>query len=489
MKMIEILSCLNKPRIIGQLPKTVTGITSDSRKITRKGAFIAIKGFNNDGHDFIDDAKAAGASVVIAEKQLKTTLPQIIVDSTRTAWGPLMLAYYGNPQNYIKISAVTGTNGKTTVTTLVHQALSRLGYTTGLMGTVSTKIGDSHTDSQLTTGDPEQIAANLDRMRKAGCTFAVMEVSSHALDQERVNGIDFSVAAFTNLTHDHLDYHGTTDAYLKSKKKLFDFLDEDAVAVVNSDDPSCDVITRDTKADIWKYGLKDGSVRILEHNANGMVVEVDEFPIQTGLSGTFNAYNVSAAYLICRALGCSPRNAASALADAPGARGRMERVSTEKPGPTVFVDYAHTPDALQNVLETVKGMGSPGRISVVFGCGGDRDKTKRPEMGEIAARYADTIYVTSDNPRTEDPDMIIRDILKGLTTEKKGAVQTIPDRRKAISKAVSEAGEHDIVLISGKGHETYQEINGVRQPMDDCAIARDALESRKVQLQTGRGGV
>lgn len=480
MKMAELMSYIAPLEIEGTLPVEVSGITADSRKVRPGFAFLAMKGITADGHNFIKSAIDAGASVIISEKKPDhgPAPASIILNNVRKVWGPLSLAWAGNPQDYLKLAAVTGTNGKTTVSTLVHQTLTALGHKAGLMGTVSIVIGEEAMESRLTTADPEQIASNLKRMQQAGCTHVVMEVSSHALDQERVNGLDFSVAGFTNLTDDHLDYHKTREHYLQSKKRLFDGLRDDMVAIVNSDDPAHEELTSDCRADVWKFGLLDGSVVLSENSAHGLAIELDGTQIRSKLTGKFNACNVSLAYLMCRALGCSGANASAGLAHAKGARGRLEKVSVDGiKHPIVFVDYAHTPDALDNVLSTLREVAGQSPLKVVFGCGGDRDKAKRPKMGAIAVHHADSVIVTSDNPRTEPPDAIINDILAGIPGSGMGKVKVNADRKAAIREAISGASPDDIILIAGKGHETYQEIMGVRHPMDDRETALEAIES------------
>lgn len=476
MEIKALLSCLHNPEIIGTLPDHIQGITADSRKVKQGWAYIAVKGLTHDGHDFIVDAESSGASVIVSERASETNLPVVKVSDTREAWGPAALAMAGNPQNNLNLVGVTGTNGKTTITTLVHQALDSLGYNAGLMGTIEVKIGDKKLESRLTTADPETIASHLKLMKEAGCDSVIMEVSSHALDQKRTNGLDFKVGVFSNLSHDHLDYHGTVESYLKAKKLLFDNLSESSTAIVNTDDTSFSSMISDCKADVWGFGLKDGSVNIVSQSTDGMLIEIDGISVQTPLAGIFNAYNVSAAFLVCRALGISAGNASAALAEAKGAKGRLERISEDSNEPVVFVDYAHTPDALENVLKTLSEIEGRGKIITVFGCGGDRDKKKRPVMGKTASVYSDVIWVTSDNPRTENPDAIISDILVGISHKR---VYTEPERKKAIHNAISEAEEKDIVLIAGKGHETYQEINGVRYPLDDSKEARKALAARR----------
>ena len=486
-------------RETGQLLAFYSGVSVSSAKVAENGIFAAVSGFSTDGHRFIADALQSGARLILTERDAETVLAEtgradigvMQVPDIRAAVAQLAFAFAGNPQHKLKVAGITGTNGKTTVSTLVHQALTRLGYAAGLMGTISIAVGSRVSESRLTTGDPEQIAAAMADMAEAGCTHLVMEVSSHALDQKRTEAIAFEVAAFTNLSHDHLDYHKTEAAYVQAKKRLFDGLGEDAVAIVNADDAHAPDMVRDCRASVWELRMGEDGIRVLRNDASGLVLEIDDTRIESPLSGLFNVYNVAMAWLILRALGCSPQSAASALADCPGARGRLERVPHPAPAPAVspdegtaaiplnlpdvFVDYAHTPDALRNVLETLRGLAGGRELSVVFGCGGDRDKTKRPVMGRIAAELADVVMVTSDNPRSEEPEQIIREIVAGISG---AAVQTETDRAAAIARVVAQAQPGGIVLIAGKGHETYQEIKGVRYPMDDAALAAAALLDR-----------
>lgn len=477
-------------RKTGQLLSFYEGVTVDSRKVKPGFIFAAVKGYKTDGHLYIEKAVESGAALILTERHPeeidagKAAVMQ--VEDIRATISHLAFAFEDDPQNGVKIAGITGTNGKTTVSTLVHQVLSTLGIKAGLMGTVGRMIGDEVVESHLTTGDPEQIASDMAEMRSKGCSHLVMEVSSHALDQKRTEAITFNVGAFTNLSHDHLDYHGTAEAYRDAKKRLFDQLDENAVAVINTDEADAAHMVKDTKAVLWNYGQKDESMRIISNNADGLVIEIDEVLIESPLCGKFNASNVAAAYLVCRALGCSAENTAAALASAKGAKGRLERVEFEQENdasnelPAVFVDYAHTPDALKNVLETLRNMEPEKELTVVFGCGGDRDKSKRPVMGEIASQLADKIMITSDNPRTEDPEAIIKDILKGV---KGDAIDSLADRPGAIRAAIHGAAGNGMVLIAGKGHETYQEVMGKRHHMDDFELAQTALVARATQTQ------
>lgn len=467
----------------GTPPAAIGSICVDSRLVGLGDVFVAVRGPSVDGHQFIDAAIGSGASIVIAETQVvRDGVFSVCVNDTRPLAGKLALAERGDPQKRMVLIGVTGTNGKTTVSTLVYQVLQTLGHTCGLIGTVEKRIGERVLGSNLTTPGPIELAVDLSNMADAGCSHVVMEVSSHALDQRRTEGLGFQVACFTNLTQDHLDYHGDMKSYAASKSRLFTGLGADAVAIVNVDDPYASDVALATKAQVWNVSFKAGSGnKIIENGSSGMVLDMEGTIIQSPLSGDFNAYNVATAWLACVAAGCSPANAAAALSTATGAAGRLERITGPTGSPTVFVDYAHTPDALENVLKTVSSMRGKGKITVVFGCGGNRDTTKRPLMGSIAAKYADWVYVTSDNPRFEEPEAIIDDIVAGI--DPSAQVFREADRPTAIMAAIHTANVDDIVLIAGKGHETYQEIKGIKYPMDDRQLAYEALASHQLDQE------
>ncbi|MCC5926628.1 MAG: UDP-N-acetylmuramoyl-L-alanyl-D-glutamate--2,6-diaminopimelate ligase [Bacteroidetes bacterium] len=460
-------------------------LTDDSREVKPGDIFVAVRGNAFDGHKFIPQAIEMGAAVIITEELTEAEgVCILLVQDTRLVMGPLALAMAGNPQKDLHIIGITGTNGKTTVATLIYQVLTRLQTKTALLGTVSKIFGTERVHSTLTTPGAVELAADLRRAADTGCTHFVMEVSSHALDQRRTQGLDFEVGVFTNLSHDHLDYHKTIEAYQQAKKHLFDSLSEKATAIVNIDDLSGHRMVSDTKARIWELTLRDDDYKVAAMDADGLLIDMDGIYIQSPLTGNFNAYNVAQAFLTCVALGYSPKNVVAALAECYGAAGRLENITLQltdghKQGqPAVFVDYAHTPDALENVLQTLQEIRKKNQsIHTVFGCGGNRDKTKRPAMAKIAARYSNIITVTSDNPRFEDPDEIINEICTGFTDET--AYQRITQRDQAIRHVVGSGDENSIILIAGKGHEDYQEINGKRHPMNDRAIALDALRNRK----------
>ena len=472
----------------GQKPEGLGDLVLNSSEIQPGDVFIAIKGLQTDGHLYIPQALKAGASVIICE-DIPDDVDQksacfIEVANTRSLVGPLAQLFAGNPAEKLMITGVTGTNGKTTVTTLLHQVLSELGIASSLSGTVQTLIGSKSQKSRLTTADPVSIARTMKDIIASGSTHLSMEVSSHALDQRRVEGIDFDFAAFTNLSHDHLDYHGSLEAYAEAKKKLFDGLSADAVATVNFDDSYGPDMVQDTKATVQSFGFENDHAEvpctIIAETTDGTTFQVGDITLHTPLLGRFNAYNAAQTYLISRAMGYDQEKIKKALAEAKGAEGRMEQVrisQDQHDGPLVLVDYAHTPDALENVLDTLQQLKRDGQpLHVVFGAGGDRDKTKRPEMARIAENYADRITVTSDNPRTEPPVQIIKDITDGFSPQ--ATCNKYIDRGKAIRSAIKQAGPDEIVVIAGKGHETYQEIDGKRIDFDDRAIAKEALKAR-----------
>ncbi|MCC5907595.1 MAG: UDP-N-acetylmuramoyl-L-alanyl-D-glutamate--2,6-diaminopimelate ligase [Balneolaceae bacterium] len=482
MKFEEIIEFCNPVSVLGEKPGAIGKLCQDSREVQNGDIFIAVKGLRSDGHNFIHEAVHRGASVIISEQELSPVpgIAILIVKNTRTLLGPLAQKMAGEPAKKLTIIGITGTNGKTTVATLLWQILTKLNFKTSLLGTVEKRVNENVYKSRLTTADPIEIAADMKQMAEAGSEYLVMEVSSHALDQSRVLGIPFDVAVFTNLSHDHLDYHESMAEYASAKKKLFTSLDNKCWAITNADDPKGLWMVDSTPAKMISFSFEDKgllSAVILSSDASGMTISLDETEFTTPLVGRFNAYNVTEALLICTALGLDGTRVTGILPECNGAAGRMERVNDpERIGqePMVFVDYAHTPNALENVASTLKELKTRGqRLTIVFGCGGDRDKKKRPEMAKIAEKYGDKIIVTSDNPRTEVPEAIIRDIMTGFS--KPEAVQAITSREKAIRTAIKQAGKKSMVLIAGKGHETYQEINGKRIHFDDREIARDAL--------------
>jgi UDP-N-acetylmuramoyl-L-alanyl-D-glutamate--2,6-diaminopimelate ligase len=486
----ELIHICKPTEVTGPAPDVIGALTQDSRSVEEGSVFIAVKGTQVDGHLFIDNAINKEAAVIICEEKFYTDeeIAVVKVPDTRSLVGPLAQAFEGNPAEKLKIIGITGTNGKTTVATLTYQVLQKLGARPSLLGTVAKRINDEEIDSLLTTSDPIELAHDMRRMVDAGSNHLVMEVSSHALDQQRVDGINFNIAAFTNLSHDHLDYHSGIEEYAATKKQLFDNLSTDSTAIVNGDDEQSTFIISDCDAEIIPFGFESDqpiACHIEESNAGGLTIRVDIIEIKTPMVGRFNAYNVAESFLICRALGYDQQSIAKALHSATGAAGRLQRVQIENQEnlPLVLVDYAHTPGALENVLQSLADTKENHQIlHVIFGCGGDRDKTKRPKMAGVAEDNADKVTVTSDNPRSEEPDAIIDDAMKGFI--KPENVSRITDRREAIERTVAEADASTIILIAGKGHETYQEIKGERHPFDDRAIAREALAKRNGNPKT-----
>lgn len=482
----ELISFCNPLSVQGGNPRSLGKLCLDSRKIDQNDVFIAIKGTQTDGHKFTEQASTQGASVIIVEEDVKPTGTEAVlrVSSTRDLLSPLAQKFAGDPAKELTIIGITGTNGKTTVATLVWQMLKEMDQKPALLGTVHKIIRDRVYDSRLTTADPIELAKDMRLMVDEGCNFLVMEVSSHALHQKRVAGIDFEVAAFTNLSLDHLDYHSSMEEYADAKKILFDELPTSSWAIINGDDEYAQHMMSNTKAKVIEFSFKEhGQVQasILKMTPEQTVLSVNGTKFFTPLVGKFNAYNVVQALLIGTSLGYDGKHVADHLPSCRGAEGRLEKVNPNYLSanePLVFVDYAHTPDALENVASTLSELKSKKqKLLIVFGCGGDRDTSKRPKMAKIAEKYGDKIIVTSDNPRTEDPLKIIKDIEKGFS--KRLSYQSIPSRKQAIETAILNNNSTTIILIAGKGHETYQEINGIRDHFDDREEARKALTTRK----------
>lgn len=477
--MAELKDILYKVHITstsGSMNVEVKGVCFDSRKAQPGSLFIAVKGTQSDGHAFIDKAISGGAVAVVAEK-LPDTLSEHVTyvavkDSTK-ALGVVVGNYYDNPSSKLKLIGVTGTNGKTTVVTLLFKLFTSLGYRCGMLSTVVNKIVDKEIQATHTTPDPIQINELLVQMLTEKCTHCFMEVSSHAVDQGRIAGLNFTGALFTNITHDHLDYHHTFESYIRAKKGFFDGLSTDAFALVNVDDKRGLVMLQNTKARKQTYGLKkmaDFKGKIITNSIEGLELEIGERNVWFKLIGDFNAYNLLAVYGAAMLLGEDLELVLMKLSALTGASGRFELVL---PGSrfTAIVDYAHTPDALKNVLETIEHFrsGTEQVISVV-GCGGDRDRTKRPLMAAIACKYSSKVIFTSDNPRSEDPMEIIREMQKGVGPTESKKTLVMVDREEAIKTACMMAKEKDIVLVAGKGHENYQEIKGVKHPFDDKEV-------------------
>lgn len=483
--MAEIRDILYNVRItstVGDMNLDVKGISFDSRKVETGHLFVAIKGTHVDGHTFIDKAITLGAIVIVCEQLPESTnhlVTYITVKDTSLALGVICANFYGNPSKKLKLVGVTGTNGKTTIATLLYQLFSALGKKCGLLSTVENRIIDKVLPATHTTPDPIEINQLLVEMLAAGCTHAFMEVSSHACAQGRIEGLHFTGALFTNITHDHLDYHRTFESYIRAKKIFFDNLSSDAFALINVDDKRGMVMLQNTKAKKLTYGIKkmaDYRTKVVTNSLDGLELAMDSRSVWFRLIGDFNAYNLLCVYGAALQLGEEEEDVLLRLSSLQGAVGRFERVL---PGSkfTAIVDYAHTPDALKNVLETITNFRSGAeQVITVVGCGGNRDKSKRPLMAAIACKYSNKVIFTSDNPRDEDPKEIIKEMQQGVgpTDAKKTLVMV--DREEAIKTACMLAKDKDIILIAGKGHETYQEIKGVKRPFDDREVATRMLK-------------
>ncbi|GEM67332.1 UDP-N-acetylmuramoyl-L-alanyl-D-glutamate--2,6-diaminopimelate ligase [Sphingobacterium mizutaii NBRC 14946 = DSM 11724] len=457
----------------GSLDTEVSALCLDSRKAVKGSAFVAVRGHQTDGHLFVNKAIELGASVVLVEElpeEIKEDVVYVVVGDSAYALGVMASTFYGNPSSKLKLVGVTGTNGKTTVATLLFNLFSRLGFHVGLLSTVQNQIGERVVEATHTTPDPISLNSLLKEMVEDGCDYCFMEVSSHAVVQQRIAGLKFAGGIFTNITHDHLDFHGTFANYIKAKKKFFDDLDRYAFALTNIDDKNGQVMLQNTFAHKKTYGLHqmaDFKAKILESHFDGMLLQVDGQEVWVKLVGDFNAYNLLAVYGASILLEQETVKVLMALSEITGAEGRFETMKSST-GVVAIVDYAHTPDAVENVLETIGGLRKPGQqILTVLGCGGDRDKTKRPEMAEVASRLSDKVVLTSDNPRTEDPATIIKEMEVGISADKRKNVFSITDRREAIRAAFHLAQPGDVILVAGKGHEKYQDINGVKNHFDD----------------------
>ena len=477
----DILFGVSLQGIQGNRDVQITGISFDSRKVEKGHLFVAIKGLITDGHEYISSAISSGAVAVLCEVLPAELSPNVVyVQSENSAHALAICAsnFYGRPSEKLKLVGITGTNGKTTVATLSYNLFRALGYNTGLLSTVENRINDEVMPSAYTTGDALQINQLLAEMVKQGCTHCFMEVSSHALVQNRTAGLKFAGGVFTNITHDHLDYHKTFDEYIKAKKLLFDGLPAKAFALVNQDDKRGAIMLQNTKATKYRFAVKsmgDYKARILHSSLQGMELDINGINVWFKLVGAFNAYNILSVYAIAVLLGEDSMNVLEVLSATEGARGRFEQVEN-KGGIVAIVDYAHTPDALENVLKTISELRTKNeQLITVVGCGGNRDKAKRPEMAKIAAEFSDKVILTSDNPRDEEPAQILREMMAGIPKSKERSAMVIEDRKEAIRVACNMLSAKDILLVAGKGHETYQEIKGVRQHFDDKEVLTEML--------------
>ncbi len=481
MRLRELVSALPTYQVIGPDSVEVCGIAYDSRRVQAGELFCAVAGSRYDGHQFAVEACARGASALLVERPVQVGVPQVVVPSVRAAMGPLSSAFWGHPSRQLEVVGVTGTNGKGTVAWLVRAVLESGGLPCGVVGTLGAWAGDGWCALDRTTPEAPELHALLARMVRAGLRAAAVEVASHALAQARVGGVRFRAAAFTNLTQDHLDFHGSWEAYRDAKAKLFEQVDPDGVAVVNRDDPHGAYMASRSRAPVLSYGLGRGAavraqdVQVDEHGCTFEVLTpAGRARVRLHLLGRFNVYNALCALAVGTHFGVGLDQAAQALASVRALPGRFERVEAGQPF-TVVVDYAHTPDGLAHVLATAREI-TRGRVIAVFGCGGDRDRGKRPQMGRVAAQLADHVVVTSDNPRSEDPLAIVEDILEGVRSVDGARYEVEPDRGAAIRRALDLARPGDAVLICGKGHETVQVFRDRAVPFDDRQEARRALE-------------
>ncbi|GEN71830.1 UDP-N-acetylmuramoyl-L-alanyl-D-glutamate--2,6-diaminopimelate ligase [Chryseobacterium lathyri] len=469
----ELLKRIPVLEIHGEDTREVSELVFDSRKVTEDSLYVAVRGTVADGHSYIASSVEKGAKAIVCEEFPETmdeSVTYIKVKDSSKALGHLASNFYGNPSQKLKLIGVTGTNGKTSVSTLLFDVFKNLGYDSALLSTVEIRIGEKIIPATHTTPDVITINKILAQAVEEGCEFAFMEVSSHGIAQNRIEGLHFKVAGFTNLTHDHLDYHKTFDEYLKTKKRFFDELEDTAIAITNVDDKNGMVMLQNTKAKKKSYAMKtmaDYHGKSLEIDFNGMLLNFNGKEFWTTLTGKFNIYNLLLVFGIASELGFEQDEILQAISKLKRVSGRFETFKSDG-GIFFIVDYAHTPDALENILESINDIRTKNeRLITVFGCGGDRDHSKRPEMGNIATKKSTLAIITSDNPRTEDPAQIIKEIEAGVEPQNFSKYTSIPDRKEAIKMAIRFAEPRDIVLVAGKGHENYQDINGVKHHFDD----------------------
>lgn len=483
MKLSELLKNIRPTAIIGKQDVDIKGVNIDSRKIAEGHLFIAMKGTQVDGHRFIPKAIELGAKAILCEN-----LPEIIdenityieVESTEDAAGKVATLFYGDPSKKLKIIGVTGTNGKTTIATLLYNMFRRMGHKCGLLSTVCNYIEDEAIPADHTTPDPIELNQLLSKMANAGCEYVFMECSSHAIAQKRISGLKFTGGLFTNLTRDHLDYHKTFENYRNAKKAFFDELPKGAFAITNADDKNGMIMVQNTKAIVKTYstkGVADFKARILECHFEGMYLDIDGHEVGVQFIGKFNVSNLLAVYGAARMLGKTPEEILLIMSTLHSVNGRLEPIHSPD-GYTAIVDYAHTPDALKNVLKAIhEVLSGKGKLITVCGAGGNRDKGKRPLMAQEAVKQSDKVIITSDNPRFENPQDIINDMLSGLSAQQLKKVISIVDRKEAIRTACMMAHKGDVILVAGKGHENYQEIKGVKHHFDDKEVLRDIFNN------------
>ena len=486
MKLKELIRQVAVKKILGSAEAEINDITADSRNVKDGALFVAVRGFAGDGHDYIPQALAQGAAAIVCEELPEEaenpTCAYLVVENSRKALALLADSFYDHPSGKLTLVGITGTNGKTTTVTLLYRLFSRMGYSCGLLSTIANYVGDERMETENTTADPVTLNRLMARMVENGCQYCFMEVSSIGVEQDRVTGLTFAAGIFSNLTHDHLDYHKTFAEYLRCKKLFFDQLPEQAIALINTDDKNARVMVQNTRAKVVTYsvrGMADHTARILEQDVKGMLLKIDGKEIWTRLIGRHNAYNLLAAYSTAVSLGLDAEHALVILSYLLSAPGRLDSLN----GPrdlTVVIDYAHTPDALENVLWTLREVAPKRQLICLFGCGGDRDPSKRPEMARVAEEKADRIVITSDNPRTEDPQAIIDDITAGLEPASFAKTLIIVDRREAIRTAILTAAEGAVILLAGKGHENYQIVGHEKHPFCELDIVHDIF--RQIRL-------
>ncbi|MGM9768689.1 MAG: UDP-N-acetylmuramoyl-L-alanyl-D-glutamate--2,6-diaminopimelate ligase [Candidatus Cryptobacteroides sp.] len=490
----EIISGCNAEAVSGPSGIDVSAVCSDSRKVARGAAFIAVRGFAGDGHKYIASAIGKGASAILYEDEealreqlggldpaLREKVAFVRVPDSRYAVAMAADAFYGHPSRYLTLVGITGTNGKTTTVTLLYHLFTNLGYRCGLLSTIANYVGDKMLETANTTADPITINSLMREMVDGGCEYCFMEVSSIGMEQERVTGLDFNIGIFSNLTHDHLDYHKTFAEYLRCKKLFFDRLPAGAYAVTNADDRNGMVMVQNTRAKVVTYSCRsiaDHTCRIVEESFDGMQLRIDGREVWTRLIGQHNAYNLLAIYTAAVICGATVDEALLQISRLESAKGRLETLRGPK-DISVIIDYAHTPDAMENVLRTLREIGPKKNIVCLFGCGGDRDKTKRPEMAAVAEKYSDRVFVTSDNSRTERTEDILEDIRKGFSPEGLAKALFIADRKEAIRAAVTLSPAGSVILLAGKGHETYQIIGTEHRHFDEREIVSEVFNTMR----------
>ena len=479
----EILYKTHIEQVSGSTSVNISDIAFDSRKVSEWTLFVAVRGTLTDGHEFISKAIDKGAIAIICEEMPENLIPTITYVKVKDSSHALAIVcnnFYEDPSSKVKLIGVTGTNGKTTSVTLLHSLFTQLGFKCGMLSTVKNLIGSEVVTATHTTPDPLQLNQLLSRMVEEECEYCFMEVSSHAVVQKRIEGLHFHGGVFTNITRDHLDYHKTFDEYIKAKKGFFDRLPENAFALINADDKNSQIMVQNTKATVRTFAQKnvaDFKVKILENNFSGLLLNIDGNDVLCSLIGSFNASNLLGAYAVAMMCNQDKIEVLTALSSLKAPEGRFECLQSEN-NVTGIVDYAHTPDALENVLNTINNIRTGNEtIITIIGCGGDRDAGKRPQMAEIACELSDKVILTSDNPRSENPDTIIKDMQAGVPPQFYRKSLSITDRKEAIRTAVALAKPGDIILLAGKGHEKYQEIDGVRYPFDDKEILSETFQS------------